>query len=115
MFSEPQLASVGLGAEQAAAQGLKYRCFVKTFLPLKHGLTGRDARTVMKVLVDGHSERVLGIHVLGTDAAEIMQGFAVAVQLGLTKSQLDACVGIHPTAAEELVSMRREHCGPFEF
>jgi glutathione reductase (NADPH) len=115
VFCEPQLASAGLSEDRALAAGRKVRRYLKSFLPLKHGLTGRDARTLMKVVVDAQDERVLGIHMLGSDAAEIIQGFAVALRLGLTKAQLDACVGLHPTAAEELVSMRREHCGPFEF
>ncbi|HMA79779.1 MAG TPA: glutathione-disulfide reductase, partial [Candidatus Binatia bacterium] len=74
--------------------------------PLKHTLTGRDERTMMKLVVDQSSDRVLGCHMVGPDAGEIIQGLAVALNCGATKAQLDATVGIHPTAAEEFVTMR---------
>ena len=89
-------------------------CYVKTFRPLKQALTGSQERTLMKVVVDATTERVLGMHMVGSDASEIIQGFAVALTCGLTKTQLDQTVGIHPTAAEEFVTMRYARCGPFE-
>jgi glutathione reductase (NADPH) len=73
---------------------------------MKHTLTGRRDRMMMKLVVCAKSDRVLGVHVVGPDAAEIVQGMAVALKCGVTKSQLDSTIGIHPTAAEELVTMR---------
>jgi glutathione reductase (NADPH) len=114
VFSQPPLAFVGLSEEKARARGGAVRCFVKTFRPLRHALTGIEERTTMKVVVDRDSDRVLGVHVVGTDAPEIVQGFAVALRCGVTKQQLDATIGIHPSAAEELVTMRHARCGPFD-
>jgi glutathione reductase (NADPH) len=114
VFGQPPLAFVGLSEEQARREGHDACSFVKTFRPLKHGLTGREERTTMKLVVDHASDRVLGVHVVGPDAPEIVQGFAVALRCGVTKAQLDATIGIHPTAAEELVTMRHERCGPFD-
>jgi glutathione reductase (NADPH) len=76
---------------------------------MKHTLTGRDEKTMMKLVVERDTDRVIGLHVVGPDAGEIVQGFAVAVRMGATKAQFDATLGIHPTAAEELVTMR-ERC-----
>ena len=72
---------------------------------MKHVLPGRDERTMMKLVVDRETDRVLGVHMVGLDAAEIIQGFAVALKAGATKKQFDATVGIHPTSAEEFVTM----------
>ncbi len=83
-----------------------------TFKPLKHTLTGRDERTFMKLVVDAKSERVLGAHMVGQDAAEIIQGLAIAIKIGATKAQFDATVGIHPTAGEEFVTMRTARVEP---
>ena len=82
--------------------------YVSRFKPLKHTLTGRDERTMMKLVVDAASGRVLGCHMVGADAPEIVQGFAVALKCGATKAAFDATVGIHPTAAEEFVTMREK-------
>jgi glutathione reductase (NADPH) len=114
VFSQPPLSAVGLSEEEARRRGHAVRRFVKSFKPLKHALTGRDERTTMKLVVDRADGRVLGAHVAGADAPEIVQGFAAALRCGITKEQLDATVGIHPTAAEELVTMRHERCGPFD-
>ena len=76
------------------------------FRPLRNNLSGRDARTAIKLVVDVASDRVLGLHVVGEDAAEIVGAFAIAITCGVTKTQLDATIGIHPTASEELVSLR---------
>ena len=73
---------------------------------MKHTLSGRQEKTLMKMIVERASDRVVGIHIVGMDAPEIVQGFAVAVKSGLTKEQFDCTIGIHPTAAEELVTMR---------
>ena len=105
VFSMPPVATVGLTEPAARARG-EVRVFEAAFRPLKHRLTGADETTMMKIVVDASSDRVLGIHVVGEDAPEIIQGFAVAVAMGATKAQLDATLGVHPTAAEELVTMR---------
>ena len=73
---------------------------------MKHTLSGRQEKTMMKLIVQSSSGRVVGLHVVGMDAPEIVQGFAVAIKAGLTKKQFDQTIGIHPTAAEELVTMR---------
>ena len=80
--------------------------YTSRFRPLKHTLTGVDERMLMKLLVDRSSDRVVGVHVVGSDAGEIVQGFAVALKCKATKADFDSTVGIHPTAAEELVTMR---------
>ena len=77
-----------------------------TFRPLKATLSGRTERTLMKLVVDQASQRVVGAHMVGPDAPEIVQGIAIAVKAGLTKAQFDATVGIHPTAAEEFVTLK---------
>jgi len=73
---------------------------------MKYTLSGREEKALMKILVDGETDRVLGLHVVGPEAAEMVQGFAVAVRAGLTKADFDRTIGIHPTSAEELVTMR---------
>jgi glutathione reductase (NADPH) len=95
---------VGLTEAEARARGevLIYRT---RFRPMKYAFAGREMFMMMKLVVDRDSDRVLGVHIVGPDAAEIVQGFAVAVQCGATKAQLDATLAIHPTAAEELVTM----------
>lgn len=106
VFSQPQVAVVGLSEERARAEYPDVKIFRSQFKPMKHTLSGRDQRTLMKLVVDGQTDRVLGCHMVGPDAAEIIQGFAVALRCGATKAQFDATVGIHPTAAEEFVTMR---------
>jgi glutathione reductase (NADPH) len=73
---------------------------------MKHSLTGRDERAMMKLVVDDKTDRVLGAHMVGPDAGEITQGIAIAIKAGATKAQFDSTVGIHPTSAEEFVTMR---------
>mgnify|MGYP003352162714 CR=1 FL=1 len=82
------------------------RIFRTDFRPLKHTISGSTERTMMKLVVDAATDRVLGVHVVGADAPEMVQGFAVALTCGATKAQFDRTIGIHPTAAEELVTMR---------
>jgi glutathione reductase (NADPH) len=106
VFSRPPVGTVGLGEDQARAAGHEVRVFRSTFRPLLNTLSGRDEHTMMKLVVDAVSDRVLGVHMVGPDADEIIQGFAVALKCGATKAQFDATVGIHPTAAEEFVTMR---------
>lgn len=113
VFSMPPIATVGLTEEQARAKhGCAIDVYVSRFKPMKNTLSGRDERTLMKMIVERESDRVLGIHVLGPDAAEMVQGFAVALKCGATKAQLDSTIGIHPTAAEELVTMRDKRPDP---
>jgi glutathione reductase (NADPH) len=106
VFSHPNLATVGISEAAARTQGFGVAIYETDFRHLRHTLSGRDERTYMKVIVDVATDKVLGIHMLGNDAGEIVQGFAVAMTCGLTKAQMDATVGIHPTAAEELVTLR---------
>ena len=114
VFSTPAVATVGLSEAEACAAlgGDGVDVYVSTFTPLRHTVTGRAEKTLMKLVVDRASQRVVGLHVVGSEAGEIVQGFAVAVKLGATKAQFDATLGIHPTAAEELVTMREARSGP---
>ena len=105
VFSQPPVAAVGL-TEAEARKTHAVRLFISRFRPMKHTLSGRNERTMMKLVVDKASDRVLGCHMVGEDAPEIIQGLAVALKCGATKAQFDATVGIHPTAAEEFVTMR---------
>jgi len=106
VFSSPPLSTVGLTAEQASDQGFIVSTYKTTFKPLKHRLSGRDEMTVMKLVVDQTTDRVLGLHMMGQDAPEIMQGFAVALTCGATKADFDRTMAMHPTSAEEFVLLR---------
>lgn len=105
VFSIPPLATVGLTEEEAAARG-PTEIFLTRFTPMRHTLSGRKRFTLMKLVVDHASQRVLGAHMLGEDAPEIMQGIAIALGMGARKADFDRTVGIHPTAAEEFVTLR---------
>jgi glutathione reductase (NADPH) len=106
VFSQPPLATIGLTEGEARVLFGAVEVYKSVFRPLKHTLSGRDEQTVMKLVVDAKSGRVVGAHMLGPDAGEIIQGVAIALQCGATKAQFDATIGIHPTAAEEFVTMR---------
>ncbi|HEX9390656.1 MAG TPA: glutathione-disulfide reductase [Usitatibacteraceae bacterium] len=106
IFSHPNVGTVGLSEEAARQRYEDVKIFKSNFRALKHTLSGRQERTFMKLVVDVASDRVLGVHMVGADAGEIIQGFAVALNCGATKAQFDATIGIHPTAAEEFVTMR---------
>jgi glutathione reductase (NADPH) len=106
VFTSPQLAAVGLTEAAARAAGFDVDVYASSFRPLKHTLTGSPVKSLVKVVVDAATDRVLGIHLVDDDAAEMMQGFAVAMTCGVTKRQLDATLGIHPTVAEEIVTLR---------
>jgi glutathione reductase (NADPH) len=108
VFSHPPIATVGLTEMEARARFGAVDIYKSAFRPLKHTLSGRDERTLMKLVVEPKSDRVLGCHMIGADAGEIIQGLAVALQCGATKRQFDATIGIHPTAAEEFVTMREK-------
>jgi len=106
VFCQPNIGTIGMTEQQASGKYsnlVKYRSYYRA---MRHNLSGRDERSMMKILVDGDTDKVVGMHMVGTDAGEIMQGFAAAMKAGVTKSDLDATVGIHPTAAEEFVTMR---------
>jgi len=108
VFSQPSLGTVGLTEAEARERFTAIDVYRSTFRPLKHTLSGRDEKTLMKLVVDRATDRVLGCHMIGPDAGEIIQGFAVALRCNATKAQFDATVGIHPTAAEEFVTMREK-------
>jgi glutathione reductase (NADPH) len=112
VFSTPPIATVGLTEEQARKQYGKIDVYDSRFKPLVHTLSGRDERTYMKLIVDAKTDRVLGAHMMGMDSPEIIQGIAIALKCGATKAQFDATVGIHPSAAEEFVTMRSKRPDP---
>ena len=107
VFCQPNIATVGLSEEQAKDQGLVFHVFASTFKPLKHTVSGLNERVLMKLLVEAGSDKILGAHMVGEGAAEIMQSIAIAIKSGATKADFDATIGIHPTAAEEFVTMRQ--------
>ncbi|HKR23646.1 MAG TPA: glutathione-disulfide reductase [Allosphingosinicella sp.] len=106
VFSHPPIAGVGMTESQARDKVGNYKIYVSDFRPMKHVLAGRNERALYKMIVEQETEKVLGIHMIGPDAPEILQAAAIAVKAGLTKSQFDATVALHPTMAEELVLMR---------
>ena len=106
VFSHPNIAIVGLTEAQARARHGAIQVFRSEFRALRHTLSGSSERTLMKLVVDAASDRVVGLHMVGAEAGEIVQGFAVAMKAGATKAVFDATLGIHPTAAEEFVTMR---------
>ena len=106
VFSQPPVGTVGDSEEKALAKYGAIDVYKTDFRALKHTLSGRGERTLMKLVVDTASQRVVGAHMVGADAPEIIQGIAIALKGGLTKAQFDATVGIHPTAAEEFVTLR---------
>jgi len=106
VFTHPSIGTIGLSEEKARAQFGNIRIFRSDFRALKHTLSGSSERTLMKLVVDVASDRVLGLHMVGAEAGEIIQGFAVAMRGGATKALFDSTLGIHPTMAEEFVTMR---------
>jgi glutathione reductase (NADPH) len=106
VFCQPNIGTVGLTEQEARKAGYRVRLYRSEFRPMKYTLSGRDERALMKLIVDDESDRVLGAHMVGPDAGEIIQGLAVAIKCGATKAQFDATIGIHPTSAEEFVTMR---------
>jgi len=108
VFSSPEVAAVGLTQQQAEKKyGVEDVVIFRTdFRPLKHSVSGSSERMMMKLVVQQSTDRVLGLHMVGAEAGEVVQGFAVALQAGATKKQFDNTIGIHPTAAEEFVTLR---------
>ena len=105
VFSTPPIGTCGLTEEEAAEHG-PVDVYVSKFTPMRHTLTGRARKSMLKLVVDQASQKVLGAHMLGEDAPEIMQGLAIAIVMGATKADFDRTIGIHPTAAEEFVTLR---------
>lgn len=106
VFTHPSIGTVGLTERQARERFGDVTIFRSEFKALKHTLSGRTERTLMKLVVDTASDRVVGLHMVGAEAGEIVQGFAVALKAGATKALFDSTIGVHPTAAEEFVTMR---------
>ena len=106
VFSSPNLATVGLAEHQAKELGIDYQVFETGFRHLKHTLTGRDERIYMKLIVDKSNNQVIGAHMMGPEVGEVIQTITVAIKAGVTKAIFDQTIGIHPTMAEELVTLR---------
>jgi glutathione reductase (NADPH) len=106
VFSQPAIGTVGLTEAEARAEGYEVEIFRSSFRPMVHTLSGRNERSMMKLVVDRDTDRVLGVHMVGFEAGEIIQGMAVALNADATKTTFDRTIGIHPTAAEEFVTMR---------
>jgi glutathione reductase (NADPH) len=106
VFSQPELGTVGLTEDEARKRFDKIAVFKANFRPMKHTLSGRDERTLMKLIVDGHTDKVVGCHIVGEGASELTQILAILVKMGATKADFDETVALHPTAAEELVTLR---------
>jgi glutathione reductase (NADPH) len=105
VFSLPEAGTVGLSEEEARAKGHDVTIFKTSFRPMLHTLTDEPVKIMMKLVVDAKTDRVLGAHMVGDEAGEIIQGLAVAMTAGATKADFDATVGLHPSAAEEFVTM----------
>ncbi len=108
VFSQPEIGTVGLTEAQARARFPEIDIYKTNFRPMRHSLSGRDERMLMKLVVDAASDRVLGCHIMGPDAAEMVQLLAIAVKMGARKADFDATMALHPSAAEELVTMREK-------
>src|SRR5262249_4985309 len=108
VFSEPEVGVIGLTEARAVEKLGKVDVYKTSFRPLKATLSGRDTRVFMKLVVDGTSERIVGCHIIGPAAAELIQVVGIAVTMGATKADFDATMAVHPTAAEALVTLREK-------
>jgi glutathione reductase (NADPH) len=106
VFSNPPIAGVGVTEEEARAQSTDVKIYKSNFRPMRNVLAGRNERALYKMIVDGATNKVIGLHMIGPDSAEILQAAAIAVKAGLTKQQFDDTVALHPSMAEELVLMK---------
>lgn len=106
VFSSPPIGTIGITEEYAKKNGMKYEVFKTSFKPLKHTLSGNETRTFIKMIVEKPSNKVIGFHMIGDDSPEILQGIAVAMNMGATKEDFDTTIGIHPTSAEEIVTLK---------
>lgn len=111
VFSQPPIGTVGMSEEDAVAAGHKVDIYISNFRPMKHRLGGNEERAVTKLVVDADTDKVLGAHMIGIDAPEIIQGVGIAVKAGLTKADFDGTVAIHPSSSEEFVLMRNKRDG----
>jgi glutathione reductase (NADPH) len=112
VFSQPEIGTVGLTEAQARERETGVDIYMSTFRPMKHTLSGRDEQMIMKLVVDRVSDAVLGVHIMGPDAAEMAQIAAIPLRMGATKADFDATMALHPSAAEELVTMREKRPDP---
>jgi glutathione reductase (NADPH) len=108
VFTRPEIGTVGLSQAKAIERGYTVDIYRTSFWPLKHTLSGRQERMMMKLVVDARTDRVLGCHIFGPEAGEMVQLVAIALKMGATKAQFDATVSVHPTMAEELVTIRNK-------
>ncbi len=108
VFSQPEIGTVGLSEEDARARYGELDIYKSTFRAMKHTLSGRDEKTLMKIIVDAATDKVVGCHILGPHSGELIQAIGIAVVMGATKAQFDMTVAVHPTAAEELVTMKEK-------
>ena len=106
IFCQPNIGTLGMTEEAVVSAGLGAKVYVSRFKPMKHALSGRQEQSLFKLIVNAASDKIIGLHLLSPDAGEILQGFAVALKAGATKADFDRTIGIHPTAAEEFVTMR---------
>jgi glutathione reductase (NADPH) len=113
VFSTPEVGVIGITEAEARARLAKVDIYKTTFRSMKAAMAARDTRTFMKLVVDGTNDRVVGVHIVGPDAAEIIQSVGIAVKMKATKADFDAVMALHPTSAEELVTMR-ERATTFE-
>jgi glutathione reductase (NADPH) len=114
VFTTPEIGTVGLSEEDALARLKNIDIYKASFRPMRNTLSGRDERILMKLVVEAATDRVVGCHILGEHAAEIVQMAAIAIRLRATKADFDATMALHPTAAEELVTMREKWIAPAE-
>ena len=108
VFSEPEVGVIGLTEAQARERLAKVDIYKTSFRPMKATLSGRDTKVFMKLVVDGITDQVVGCHIVGPDAGELIQVIGIAVKMGATKADFDATMAVHPTTAEELVTMREK-------
>ena len=106
VFSQPPISCVGMTETQAIEKNINVKIYESRFNAMKNTVSGRFEQSYMKLLVEQKTDKVIGAHMVGPDCAEIMQGIAIAIKMGATKSDFDATVGIHPTSAEEFVTMK---------
>jgi len=107
VFSQPPIGTIGMGEEEAQAAGLDFDVYATTFRAMKNTVSGSEEKTLMKLLVEKASDKIIGLHIVGPDSGEMIQAFGVAVTMGATKAQFDATIAVHPTAAEELVTFKQ--------
>jgi glutathione reductase (NADPH) len=112
VFSTPEIGTVGFTELDAVGAGYELDIYKAKFRPMKHTMSGRGERTIMKLVVDRKSQKVLGVHIMGPDAGEMVQVAAIALRMGATKADFDSTMALHPSAAEELVTMREKWVPP---